>query len=531
MLKCRAGQAQICDIKSITGMKTLFTTLILGLALQVQAQLIPGAPDSNFNSNGFHFWEAGNGEVLNDVAVDPTGFIWAVGARYNPDGLIIVTRLQPNGSIDPSFGTNGILEINPSPNEDDFGQGILFLNDGTAVIACGSSALNRDILFYHIMKNGSVDPNWGNSGVFALDVTSNDIFSNMLLDKNGKIAVVGSGKGLNNQDVLVARITADGERDSSFNLDGDLLLDVNGQINSGQDIAENPAGGYYILSTGKDGVSYVNSIRDNGNGGLDFQNTSVFAYQVGANPTQMYKMLVDTAGNILVGGRVDYAGNRDAHMARFKSNGNKDLSFNGTGSNNYIPVPANPNDENIIDMVLQEDGKILFCSLYGLKEYVIYKVKPDGIADPFFGNANGYYKCTPDANTNFFIPNAMAFTSVDSQALVVGNIFLGPDDYLYYHAFYYNTEKPSSGGGGGTGIVALGAESLHVYPNPSTGKLEIETQIDEETILSVFSLEGKLMYTAKNTTSLDLSTLPNGFYQLVVRNANQVAQAKIQILH
>ncbi|MBI1223013.1 MAG: T9SS type A sorting domain-containing protein [Bacteroidetes bacterium] len=511
-------------------MKKILTLLVVGCMMTpTYAQHMTGEPDSNFNSNGFKFWDAGKAEGLSDVAVDDLGYIWSVGSQYNPDGMILVTRLQPDGQIDPSFGTNGILTINPNANEDESGLGIILLVDGTAVIATVNYASNSDITLYRIMKNGTVDPNWGNGGKMVIDESNSDVFGRLILDSQGRIVLVGTTKGNMDNDILIARIKSNGQIDSSFSVDGVTVVDLGTTNNTGQDLVESPNGGYYVVSTADDNRSYIYSVSSNGNGRLDFNNKSYFSYQFGTDITQLKRILVDSAGNILMGGRVEIAGNRDALLVRVKSNGNVDLSFNASGSATFYPFPANQKDENVIDMKFQDDGKILFITMYGPQEYAIFRVKPDGTKDPFFGNNNGFYKGSPDANINFFSMNAMEFTSVDSQAVIVGNIYLGPVDYLYYHAFYYDTDKPSSGEN--TGIENSGINSLSVFPNPGCGRFHVSFPNEGTGTIRVYSADGRLVHQTSDTQEMNLDYLANGLYHVIANQGGNQYRTQIQILH
>ncbi|MNT81411.1 hypothetical protein D3C72_2210050 [compost metagenome] len=58
---------------------------------------------------------------------------------------------------------------------------------------------------------------------------------------------------------------------------------------------------------------------------------------------------------------------------------------------------------------------------------------------------------------------------------------------------------------------------INVYPNPATNVLNIVAQ--EAVNVSIFSIEGKQLINAANTTSVDVSRLAAGTYMAQVRSA------------
>lgn len=75
-----------------------------------------GAVDTAFGTNGEVFPTSANRPliILNDVAIQPDGKILGFGAGFvsfqgNLSAWMTVVRLSPNGALDSSFGTNGIV--------------------------------------------------------------------------------------------------------------------------------------------------------------------------------------------------------------------------------------------------------------------------------------------------------------------------------------------------------------------------------------------------------------------------------------
>lgn len=56
----------------------------------------------------------------------------------------------------------------------------------------------------------------------------------------------------------------------------------------------------------------------------------------------------------------------------------------------------------------------------------------------------------------------------------------------------------------------LNVFSFSVYPNPTTGKLKVN--VDDESIITLYSIDGRVLWTGSNTSELDMGHLNNGVY-------------------
>jgi hypothetical protein len=80
-----------------------------------------------------------------------------------------------------------------------------------------------------------------------------------------------------------------------------------------------------------------------------------------------------------------------------------------------------------------------------------------------------------------------------------------------------------------TGITTLSNAEFVVYPNPTSGLLNVETTTDDNTI-TVFDLVGNAVYTVKSTsfkTEIDMQNFANGIYFLKVENSKTVSTIRI----
>jgi uncharacterized delta-60 repeat protein len=154
------------------------------------------------------------------IAIQTDGKIVISGTSYNgTNNDICLLRYDTNGSIDNSFGTNGVVISNISSDNDE-ANAIEIQPDGNILI-CGKSGNNFIVARY--TSSGALDNTFGSSGVTLtlLDATNN-VANALKLQSDGKIIVsgqAGSGTG-------VVRYTSNGLIDSAFGVNGLIVTSL-----------------------------------------------------------------------------------------------------------------------------------------------------------------------------------------------------------------------------------------------------------------------------------------------------------------
>ena len=83
---------------------------------------------------------------------------------------------------------------------------------------------------------------------------------------------------------------------------------------------------------------------------------------------------------------------------------------------------------------------------------------------------------------------------------------------------------------GTTGVSNLENDSfLSIFPNPTTGILHLQGDIltNEKTQITLFNLQGSVLFSAKNISEIDLSDYANGAYFLRATSGGNVFMRKI----
>ena len=157
-----------------------------------------GSLDTSFDADGRRTIDLGGADTAQDVLVQPDGKIVLLGVGFS-NGLITVTRLNPNGALDTSFAINGTAGIDFGDNGN--GSSAALQANGKIVVA-GRGAANQPMLA-RLQPGGSLDTTFGGDGQQVLP--SGGGFSALALLDDGRIAAAGASGG----NYLVALVEGD----------------------------------------------------------------------------------------------------------------------------------------------------------------------------------------------------------------------------------------------------------------------------------------------------------------------------------
>jgi uncharacterized delta-60 repeat protein len=213
----------------------------------------------------------GDGKVT--VAVDP-GINQANAVKILSDGKIVVAgysgiggttigftavRLRTNGVVDSSFGTFGVLAtVIGTPGC--IGTALALQPDGKFLIA-GYSANGTDVDFAlaRYDTNGVLDTTFDGDGKVTTPIgLSQDMAMAMGLQSDGKIILAGNAIIVGRQEFVALRYHANGDRDTSYGVNGNAFVDFNDRANnnlfalamdaSGRPVVVGDAGGFFGIA-------------------------------------------------------------------------------------------------------------------------------------------------------------------------------------------------------------------------------------------------------------------------------------------
>ncbi len=191
-----------------------------------------GSLDSSFGTNGKLEGYINDIEEITDIALGKDGKIYATGRnnKYNND--FVAVRLSSNGTIDSTFGTNGVVktDFGNTPYRDELSTGVVALPD-TSFILAGYTAQNSTPATFALAKykvNGSLDSTFGTGGKVTTQIYNLDSYAqNIITDSAGGLLVSGYTLGAQ-QDFVIARYSANGKLDTTFGNNSIIITDFTG---------------------------------------------------------------------------------------------------------------------------------------------------------------------------------------------------------------------------------------------------------------------------------------------------------------
>lgn len=173
-----------------------------------------GSLDNAFGVNGLAETDLGGFDVAFAIALQSDGKIIVAGER-NTDilaGDIALVRYNPTGSLDTTFSSDGIVTTHLGTNLYSAALDIVIQPDGKIVTAgyFYKPTLDTGAVVVRYTKYGNLDPTFGTNGKTIFSQSSNDSFSGVALQSDGKI-VAGSSfySDTNNLDFGLVRFEAD----------------------------------------------------------------------------------------------------------------------------------------------------------------------------------------------------------------------------------------------------------------------------------------------------------------------------------
>jgi uncharacterized delta-60 repeat protein len=161
------------------------------------------------------------GSIARSVAIQPNGAIVIVGRGTSGDGSgsdgILVERYSAGGSLDASFGSGGVENLESG----NFGVGNTVAIQSNGDILAGGSIDLTAVPYAAVARltpSGTPDSSFGSSGIDVLQLGQYATVQSLALQSNGDI-VAGGSTSPNGEatDGLVARLTSNGQLDTSFN--------------------------------------------------------------------------------------------------------------------------------------------------------------------------------------------------------------------------------------------------------------------------------------------------------------------------
>jgi uncharacterized delta-60 repeat protein/uncharacterized repeat protein (TIGR02543 family) len=199
---------------------------------------VPGlALDTTFGASGKCVFSFGSGDSdVAGAAVQTDGKIVVAGSAFNGTNYdFALARLSANGTLDTSFGTGGKV-VTPIGGGNDFGRAVAIQSDGKIVVAgtVYSTINESNVAVARYTAAGALDSTFNGGGIRSIPFAAGvDDARALAIKADGRIVVSGSGQNGATKDVIVAQLTSAGALDATFNATGKVTT----SFSSGDDEA------------------------------------------------------------------------------------------------------------------------------------------------------------------------------------------------------------------------------------------------------------------------------------------------------
>jgi uncharacterized delta-60 repeat protein len=499
--------------------KIAFLILYLFL-LELHAQQ-SGTLDTTFAVKGLSITDRNTFESNIAFTLQPDNKVVAVGFTEEMGASkLTVLRYLPDGSLDPTFATNGVYAGTYLVHTN-IAQAVTLQPDGKILVAgyatnaSSGVTFNEDMFVLRFKANGIPDSSFGSNGQRRLNLGYNERPVSIRLLSDGKILVAGSVFHNLVSSFLVYRLNNDGSVDNSFGSSGRKEAFItNGLWNYCYAMELQPDGKILLAGEAETtaGLDFA-LIRLNSDGSYDttFSEDGKTTQEISAADDGAQSMFLSSDGKILLGGFAVNADDKtEIALMRFSADGNLDGTFGNAGK---VLAQMGADYSAVADLCLTSTGNILVAGT--AKRYPSYfdfflaKYKPDGSLDDSFGaqgitytDYDGHYDGISDAQ---ILP--------DGKILVAGtgvNTANSISEYLlarYWFGEYSGNED-----------VAQILVSTWAYPNPThERKVTLNYHLLEaaEVSFELFSMQGKLLgsrprFEQAAGKQTEIFTLPSG---------------------
>jgi uncharacterized delta-60 repeat protein len=354
---------------------TMMTNTEYGDTLFGVTRYLPdGRLDTSFGTGGSGWANVGERDSVEAVLIQPDGKIVLAGywERYfsRPDyGEVALVRYNPDGTLDTSFGGDGIVitefygTYGGQGYVGAYGYDVVLQPDGKLVVAAKTYDLyQRPMLaLVRYNSNGSLDTNFGDGGRAVAHELVIVNPPSLVLQSDGKLVVATSSETETGHDITVARFNTNGTLDATFGTSGVVRSDVNGySYDQALDIASQADGKLVVVGSSWFSIqtSDFTLVRYNANGSLDttFGGDGIITTDFTGDVDIADAVLVQPDGKIVVAGRSLDASGSQLALARYNTDGSLDHSFGAQGGGRVV---TDRFGNGAVSLARQADGKLV----------------------------------------------------------------------------------------------------------------------------------------------------------------------------
>ncbi|MBS1730901.1 MAG: T9SS type A sorting domain-containing protein [Bacteroidetes bacterium] len=535
-------------------------------AFVIERYTIDGVLDESFGVDGrvtITFYH--NSDAATGVVIDNENNIIVSGYRVKnsiKDIDMVLVKLKPNGSIDSSFGENGISSL--SINKLNYTTGMIQQADGKFIIS-GQNMKNeydsKSIFLARFNSNGSIDSSFGEDGYivrkFDLATTSESI----IMQEDGKILTGGTYNFLSSRpSYYVARYNSDGSEDKSFGDNG--IATYTFGLGQGSDEWANALHAITIQPDGKiicGGMqgdfanwSYdMGLVRFNPNGTLDntYGENGTVKINYPGYFSQIITLMMQPDGKLIAGAMAqdNVVGADPMLLMRFLDNGDFDPGFAVNGmqvtTNNGFSIACKSGN-------LEQDGKIVLAG-YSNSRLLAARYNGDNVLAAHFKDLKAIlendvitisWQTLNENNTKSFTVersgNGKDFLGITTLPAkhAAGNAYNYTDKNPLYGDNYYRIKENAANGANTYSqilkVTFADSQTISLYPNPAKNTVTLKgLNINAKATIKITDMQGreisKQNFSNTSSATISIKTLAQGSYFILVEQEGKLTKLRL----
>jgi uncharacterized delta-60 repeat protein len=295
----------------------------------------------------------------------PDGKLVAAGAAFTFTTFnfeFALARYNSDGTLDPGFGTGGMVTTDLTGGED-VAFALVLQPDGKLVAAGGRAG---DFALARYNPDGTLDPGFGSGGVVMTDFAGGiDEVQGLTIQPDGKLVTAGVAATAAGDDFALARYLPDGSLDASFGTGGKVTTDFTGNLDTAFVVTVQPDG--RLVAAGEAGTVAAPDFglaRYQPDGTLDasFGTGGKVTTDFAGGDDKVFALAVRPRGKLVAAGRAFTGASEDYALARYERNGALDRSFGRRGT---VTTDFNGDFDQALDLAVQADGKLVAAGQVG----------------------------------------------------------------------------------------------------------------------------------------------------------------------
>ncbi len=479
--------------------------------------------DDSFGENGFFILP------FQEPAVSCTGALIQnddkiiISAFNSSDQLLLFIRLTENGTMDSTYGENGIATI--SGNIDfrfEHMNAVAQNEDGSIIAGLSCTSVGNyypvDPTLIKLNKFGQIDSTFGENGFakqFVSELNYNATLNDVFIQSDNSILFCGYYNDFGNYDInhfFIGRCLPNGSPDPSFGNNGIVTEDFEGSSCEAEVIFQQHDS--KILLGGKLNEDFA-VVRYNHFGKLDttFANGGKFSTNVG-NAVQVNAIAELNDNTIILAGYGLYIDNQDCYpyyrnlLVGLTQDGVLSGDFSTLGYNQYLAGSCVSKANNLF---IQSDNKILVggsggdATGNGLYKLTLSRLDEHGILDESIGD-DGYENFHSGLDRNYCVSlNQQS----DGKLIMAGDAYESGHDYLIAMRVDAGLIPP--------GHTLVEYEKAEIWSYNKT--IYLTNKATEDVKCNLVNALGQIILTfttPPGETTYNLPELPDGWYVLTL---------------